>query len=556
MTHITKKCTMIIVLTLLIATILVTLPSAVSAQSSTDWPMYGYDAANTNFGTSPIPDNLKIDWRFQTGGPVVSTPAVVGNKLYIGAETGYLYCLDADTGEEIWGYKTGKAITSSPAVYDGKVYFGSLDHFIYCLDASDGGLEWKYETNYIVHSCPTIYEDKVYIGSNDKFIYCLDAQTGDLVWKFETRGQTSEAQGVEGQNTYAFYHNAPAVVDDVCYVGSFDHYVYALDANTGVMIWETMLPDSNMNSSPTVADGRLLIGNDIMYHFCLNITDGSILWDTKLTVEGAFWSESTGGYAYGNLYGASYHFVYAWEPETGELIFKAPVGTMQKASTSISDGKILTANHDRHFYMFDAHNGEKIQSMSFVNGFDSTPIPANGKVYIANYDGNVYCLVDGEGEQQYIVSFNVNINVQPKTIPLGSNMEIEGWIMSFAGQWPVGAFVEITYTKPGGSTVTNTAQTGSAGEFFDSIPADMLGTWKVVTTYSENLDLGTLTSFPQTFTVVAADPTPTPTPTQTPEPSEEPTGLNTTEQTIIGAVVVTAIIIAAVSIYMFRKKQK
>jgi outer membrane protein assembly factor BamB len=47
----------------------------------------------------------------------------------------------------------------------------------------------------------------------DGFLYCLEYRTGRLRWKFGTEGQ---------------FIGSPVVYDDIVYVGSTDHQVYAL----------------------------------------------------------------------------------------------------------------------------------------------------------------------------------------------------------------------------------------------------------------------------------------------------------------------------------------
>jgi len=44
-------------------------------------------------------------------------------------------------------------------------------------------------------------------------LYCLEYKTGRLRWKFETKGPIM---------------GSPMVYDDIVYVGSADHFVYAL----------------------------------------------------------------------------------------------------------------------------------------------------------------------------------------------------------------------------------------------------------------------------------------------------------------------------------------
>lgn len=59
---------------------------------------------------------------------------------------------------------------------------------------------------------PAVADGRVYVGSTDHFIYCLDAQTGDVVWKYET-GDELRGYGA-------------AIADGKVYMGSKDGYVY------------------------------------------------------------------------------------------------------------------------------------------------------------------------------------------------------------------------------------------------------------------------------------------------------------------------------------------
>ena len=78
-----------------------------------------------------------------------------------------------------------------------------------------GDLLWRYKTGHFVVSSPAVVDGVVYVGSYDSYVYALDADSGQLRWRYET-----------GYRVYS----SPAVVDGVVYVGSGDDYLYALDA--------------------------------------------------------------------------------------------------------------------------------------------------------------------------------------------------------------------------------------------------------------------------------------------------------------------------------------
>jgi hypothetical protein len=52
--------------------------------------------------------------------------------------------LSADSGQELWTFQAGGPVDSPPTYHRGRVYFGCTDGWIYCLDAISGELAWRY----------------------------------------------------------------------------------------------------------------------------------------------------------------------------------------------------------------------------------------------------------------------------------------------------------------------------------------------------------------------------------------------------------------------------
>src|SRR5438874_809873 len=89
-----------------------------------------FDTAETTLGISNAGD-LALDWSYQTGLQVGSSPSVVNGVSYFGSNDGKLYALVAAKGSLLWSFPTGGVIFSSPAVVNGVVYFGSADKHVY-----------------------------------------------------------------------------------------------------------------------------------------------------------------------------------------------------------------------------------------------------------------------------------------------------------------------------------------------------------------------------------------------------------------------------------------
>lgn len=262
--------------------------------------MFRGDPAHTGVYQSPAPRLTETKWRFETGGKVMSSPAVVNGVVYVGSNDGNLYALRAADGSLAWKFAARLAVSSSPAVADGLVYVSSVDGKIYAVSASTGELKWKFATGGerrfsapgihgippatemmpdpfdVFLSSPVVAGGRVYIGSGDHNVYALDAATGTLVWKHQTGDVV---------------HASPAVADGVVYIGSWDRYMYALDAATGAVRWkfetgddQTIHNQIGIASSAAVIDGVVLFGCRDGHFYAVDAKTGAKKWaeDNKM----------------------------------------------------------------------------------------------------------------------------------------------------------------------------------------------------------------------------------------------------------------------------------
>lgn len=181
-------------------------------------------------------------WKVRIG-PAFSSPAVVDGVVYIGAAQS-VFALNAATGEEVWTVPTGGPIESSPAVVGDTVYIANDVGFVLAVNRETGEERWRFQAGDAVISSVAVAEGKVFFGSNDQNVYAVDAETGQQVWIYATGDQVL---------------SSPAVADGVVFVGSFDGFIYGLDAETGAERWRYQ--GGPMFGSPSVVDGVVYFGS-------------------------------------------------------------------------------------------------------------------------------------------------------------------------------------------------------------------------------------------------------------------------------------------------------
>jgi hypothetical protein len=68
---------------------------------------------------------------------VLTPPALVNGKAFLGTTRGDVVCLTADTGEVLWQIHVGEPVVFQPAVANGRVYAATHRDNLYCLDTDD-----------------------------------------------------------------------------------------------------------------------------------------------------------------------------------------------------------------------------------------------------------------------------------------------------------------------------------------------------------------------------------------------------------------------------------
>jgi outer membrane protein assembly factor BamB len=153
-------------------------------------------------------DGPKLLWQVKDVGEGYSTPAVVGDRLYVlgskGMEDESVYALDVSGGKTLWTTRLGNVGPNTNAHYPG------------------------------ARSTPTIDGDRLYAFGSDGDLACLETKSGKIVWQKNVR---KEFGGMTGWWAYA---ESPLVDGEmlVCTPGGDEATMVALNKTNGEVIWK------------------------------------------------------------------------------------------------------------------------------------------------------------------------------------------------------------------------------------------------------------------------------------------------------------------------------
>ena len=133
--------------------------------------------------------------------------AAVGDLVYFGSSADHkVYALDAATGQQRWSFFTGGPVRLAPTVWQDKVFVGSDDGFVYCLKADNGELIWKIRggptdekllgngkmiSRWPIRTGVLIDEEAAYFAAGifpheNVYFYAVRAEDGAIIWKNDT----------------------------------------------------------------------------------------------------------------------------------------------------------------------------------------------------------------------------------------------------------------------------------------------------------------------------------------------------------------------------------
>ncbi len=198
------------------------------------------------------------------------------------------------------------------------------------------------------------------IGSNDHFLYALDLETGKVTWKTDL-----------GERIFS----KPLVDSGRIYLGSASGYFFCLDASTGSILWRHQGGGKIHYNACSDSDGVYFGGED--NHFYKISKSGQKIWDYKTTMK--FWGECS---FYNDLVITNSWdtYIYGIDRNTGQVVWKTTTGKYNYGVPEVYKDRVYFATHN-DLYCMNAATGKilthhKVPYLDFViesSGYLWTP---------------------------------------------------------------------------------------------------------------------------------------------------------------------------------------
>ncbi len=284
------------------------------------------------------------------------------NMIYAGAQDNSLNVIDLQASKFLWDvplprYELSTLSEPIVVVKDGVAYVAGISGVLFAIDVTTQKPLWAYAMNpsgeadgyYSSVSKPAVIGDKIIIGTsslNQNYLHAIDKVTGKRLW----RKEFNAVSGVIKQ------------AGDKLLVPA--HSLFALDPNTGNVIWEFPGADLTRGAgTPIVSGDKILVqgasGVADGKLYCLNLETGQKI------------REIDAGNGYAGVYGPM-------------VVGNAVIGVYERGSSQSTTG------NGRPF-VADINTGKILWRNDDVS-VESSPVYANGRLFFHGHN------LKGEGK--------------------------------------------------------------------------------------------------------------------------------------------------------------
>jgi len=312
------------------------------------------------------------------------------DRVYVGSTAGVLYAFKAD-GREVYRVALGGAIESAPALdsHENELFVGTEQGKVVALRAIDGSIRWEAEVGAAIRQPPVALEDAIYVVTDRDQVVALDRSDGASLWRIE-RARPSG---------FTIAGRAGLVVHEGRLITAFsDGTVMSIDPSDGQAHWlvETAVDVPrrdgeatrilDVDTTPVVVGDTVYVGSFSAGLYAIDAQSGSVVWrDAELS--GAV------GLAYANeslIVASAEHGLICLREGNREERWRRRAERGAMTPPVVSDGLLLVGESEGSFLGLDIRQGREVARLDAGNGFAASAAVAAGRGFVLSNGGTLY----------------------------------------------------------------------------------------------------------------------------------------------------------------------
>ncbi|MBM9594357.1 outer membrane protein assembly factor BamB family protein [Roseitranquillus sediminis] len=293
--------------------------------------------------------------------------------------------------------RSGDASGGGLAATGGRVFVTTGFGKLLVLDASNGRTLWEQDLDAVATGAPTVVGDIVYAVSRDSRGWALDVETGRVLWQLSG---VPSAIGVDGGAS-------PAVDERLALFPMASGELVAALRQGGTRVWTAPITGrragrayaviDDITGDPVIAGDRVVVGNPSGRTVTLDATSGERLWTARegamsppvVTQNAVFVVSDTNELV--RLDAVTGARVWAAElPGFVNQRLRRRKAVHAHYGPVLAGGRLIVASDDRVIRSFDPATGALVATAELPGGAASNPAIAGGTLYVVTRDGRLH----------------------------------------------------------------------------------------------------------------------------------------------------------------------
>ncbi|HGH3372583.1 outer membrane protein assembly factor BamB [Kluyvera intermedia] len=312
------------------------------------------------------------------------------------------------TPSTAWDVSVGSGIGDfysnlHPAYADSVVYAADRKGTVKAVNADDGKEVWSVNLAEkdgwfsrkpaLLSGGLTIAGGHVYVGSEKAQVYALDAGTGAIVWQTTAAGEVL---------------SRPTASDGLVLVHTSNGQLQALDENSGVVKWTVNLDMPALSlrgeSAPAVAFGAAIVGGDNGRVSAVLMQQGQLIWQQRISqatgsteIDRLSDVDTTPVIVNGVVYALAYNGnLTALDLRSGQILWKRELGSV---NDFIVDGnRIYIADQNDRVLALTTDGGVTLWTQSdLLHRLLTAPALYNGSLVVGDSEGYLHWINPEDG---------------------------------------------------------------------------------------------------------------------------------------------------------------